>query len=198
MAISKFVSIIGKELTRIENYNLIKRDEVQMLIDHAVKCLEMAEVKEGYDYILKNITVSKRMKTTAGTCQVIAKNIYEITLAHNNYEEFGFDSMLKTLSHEIAHMVEHLKYGRMSHSETFKRICVQLGGHMNKKLAGYRYAEAATEDYCKKKVVSKKYIYSCPCGAKIERVRKLSDQMLKFGRCVDCRTRAMDMKLIIL
>lgn len=143
------------------------------------------------------VEISKRLKTTAGRCDWVGKDkkIFQIRLAYNNYVEFGAESMIKTLRHEMAHLIECYLYGKSGHGERFKRICVDLGGHMNSKIAGRKYSDSATFDYCKGKRLPYKYEYTCECGIVFHRKRKISEIRSRQLRCNTCRTRVADMTL---
>ncbi len=189
----KMLLVHGKTKTQFINYNLIKREEFVKIQEEIVTCLEQYGLSTG-DFAIKSVEISKRLKTVAGRCdwRKIPKNSFEIRLAYNNYIEFGFESMIKTLRHEMAHLIEVALYGRSSHSERFKVICVALGGHMNGHIAGKKYSASSTSDYCKK---IKKYNYSCSCGMTFGRKRRITNANTLRARCRTCKTMVMDMKM---
>lgn len=155
------------------------------------------DLKNGM-FSIENIELSKRLKTTAGICKarkslISEKYIFSISLAYNNFKEFGIDSIDKVLRHEMAHLIEIQKYGSTSHGERFKKICVALGGSMNSQQAGAKYKSNATNNFCTTK---KKYTYKCSCGIAIDRQRKITSKSILFGTCKNCGTLVMDMKLI--
>lgn len=135
------------------------------------------------------IEFSNRLKACAGKAEYKNEK-YIIKLSVDYYNQFGVDRTLKTLRHEFAHIIDHIKCGYMSHEENFKRICCELGGSMNPKIAGFTYAASATDQYIRP-VKSKIYIYICPgCNAKTTYKKKMSDK-IRFSNthhCCTCKT----------
>lgn len=73
---------------------------------------------------------AKRGKA-AGSChyenskRFIRINFEMMTLSKTNWDHILND----TIPHEVAHMVEHMLYGKMSHSPQWVKICKALGGN---------------------------------------------------------------------
>jgi predicted SprT family Zn-dependent metalloprotease len=202
MAYTRHIDILKSCSTKIINYNLIKRGEVDIIRLAIIDCLSMYNMENSDDFIIESVEISKRLATTAGKCSWTfgSKKVFKIKLAYNNYIEFGSESMIKTLRHEMAHLIEAVIYGKNGHSEKFKRICVKLGGHMNKQLAGSRYEENATSDYCKpkKKIGKTSYKYTCSCGMSFTRKRIINNPNTLRAVCKTCRTIVTNMKLEVI
>lgn len=134
MTFKKTVQITKNGPTMFKNYNLILRSEAVIVQETIVKCLEQYGIYNTgpVHFTIAAVEMSKRLKTTAGYCNWKPSHAdgyavaltFEIKLAYNNYLEFGFDSMIKTLRHEMAHLIEMVVYGKSGHSERFKKICV--------------------------------------------------------------------------
>lgn len=189
----------------IINFDLLPFSHSKLIRDTCIECFEKYGIQDGLkngDFLFNKIEISKRLKSTAGQCEFSTKAIepgksihcFNIKLAYNNYLEFGIDSVIKTLRHEMAHMIEVIKHGSTGHGERFKEICFTLGGHMNKEMAGIKYKSCATDDFCGKE---KKYTYQCPCGVKVNRQRKITSPKILRGTCKKCGTLVMDMKIKI-
>ena len=193
---SRRVLVHGKAPTKFKNYNLIKREELLKIQEEITSCIGQYNLSNN-DFVINSVEISKRLKTCAGRCDWIStlknkQKTFEIILAYNNYLEFGFDSMIKTLRHEMAHLIDVVLHGGSNHSERFKKICVSLGGSMNPHLAGKKYSENSTRDYCK---TTYKYSYSCKCGKRYKRKRRIANVNTLRGTCRTCGTMVMDMKM---
>ena len=188
------VAVINQHLIRREEVDLIRRT-ISECIDKYRLQLESAKV---VDFVIEYVEISKKMVTTAGTCFVdyCSPKIFRIKLAYSNYVEFGTGSMIKTLRHEMAHLIELQLYGTTGHSERFKRICVSLDGHMNRHIAGNRYKDHATTDYCKKK--QKGFKYKCDCGVHFTVEKRFSVKQLMTLKCRQCDKTVKDMKVEII
>ena len=104
---------------------------------------------------------------------------------------FDYKRAEETLFHEIAHYLDMVfnkrSYDRDSHGSTFKQICVDLGGKMNKTYATGIYSQAGSADFVSCKVG---YEYTCPCGkARRKTIRKLSEKTLQSYSCNFCKTK---------
>jgi len=146
---------------------------------------------------VQEIEISNRLKTTAGRIRYYKRTnghqkhySFRISLAFNNYKEFGFDSIKKTLIHELSHAISILKFDSPGHTEIFKKICSENSGTMNSKIAGNKYKEFASNDYCRTKY---KYQYTCQCGASFKRKNKVKKTQ---GMCCSrCRRPVAEMKV---
>ena len=104
--------------------------------------------------INKCVVKFKKMESeTAGNFECKDNHIIYVRINLNKkyLTSFGFSNVLKTFSHELAHFVEYIETGKVSHDENFKIICAILGGHMNEVLAGEQFKSYATNEYLKKK-----------------------------------------------
>jgi len=71
-------------------------------------------------------------------------------LCYHQYLGFGFDNMLKTFKHEVAHAITWILYerdfvGNGGHTPLWAALCMEFGGHMNAdicKLAGLDLIQA--------------------------------------------------------
>lgn len=191
---------------RTINFKLLPLKHSKLIRETCIECFEKYNIQDGLksgDFKLENIELSKRLKVAAGSCNVrlvanrnntATKYQFEIKLAYNNYIEFGIESTIKTLRHELSHMIEIIKYGSTGHTERFKKICFDLGGSMNTEMAGKKYASCATDNFCKQK---NKYTYQCSCGASFYRQHRVTSPKTLRGTCRTCGTLLMDMKLIV-
>lgn len=147
------------------------------------------------DDIMIEIKISKRLKRNNGKAKYSYVNkIGEIKLSHKHYKKFGVDSLIYVLRHEYAHIINCYRNGRPKrpHDRKFKELCRELGGKMNKSLAGAEFADCAWENYIKKE---KKFCLTCPeCGGKIKRDR-VSKKLLENYRCGYCQTPVKDFKI---
>jgi predicted SprT family Zn-dependent metalloprotease len=170
----KNVNLISTSLER-----LAFSDEVYRIV--TLKSLESYKIE---------IEISNRCKRVAGNIRVMKScNYVKINISNDYYKEFGIERSIGTLRHELAHLVGYIKTGRVDHGEVFKRECLALGGTMNPKMAGRRFADSACSDYIRGSIKNYKYVYSCPnCSNKIERSRKISDAT-KRKACGRCHTK---------
>jgi predicted SprT family Zn-dependent metalloprotease len=146
----------------------------------------------GYSY-------DRKLFKTAKTPDEILKATYNRTIKVSKYlyEMFGYKRAEETLCHEIAHYLDMLfnkkSYDINSHGNTFKEICVSLGGTMNSHHATGIYSVASSADFVAHKVG---YMYTCPCGeAKRKTIRKISEKVLKRSYCTICNTRMINFKV---
>lgn len=195
MAYSTRVKVFGSTVN-LKNYHIITKNDRDRFLNTIIECLREFDLDEkiGELFFITDIEFSKRLKTTAGKCCWTGsdnKVHFKIKLAVNNYKEFGSDNMDKILRHEMSHLIEVVKYGKSGHSERFKKICVKLGGTMNGAMAGEKYSEYATKNFCNTQY---KYQYVCPCGMSFKRKRKITGRTL-FSICKKCGTKVHDMKM---
>lgn len=181
--------------TSLKNYHLISKEDRERFRSTIEECLREYNLDEkiGKVFFITDVEISKRLKTTAGKCCWTGGNEvrFKIKLAANNYKEFGSDNMDKVLRHEIAHLIEVVEYGKSGHSERFKKICAKLGGSMNGLMAGEKYSEHATRNFCRTQY---RFKYMCPCGMSFQRKRKITGRTL-YSRCKKCGTEVRDMKM---
>jgi len=168
---------------------IILLDEITLLLD---------EHRLANDFHI-TFVVTNRLTKAAGNC-LVSQDRYDrrkikgcrIALSAHYYREFGIQRTIGTLRHEIAHLMDCMMTGKMSHSANFKRICVRLGGTMNTKMAGTTHSASGTKEYINKpKPVRKfKYVYTCLCGAKFERkIRAKRTLRLNHNAvCTKCKT----------
>lgn len=141
------------------------------------------ELEREFNFIYNDyleIGISKRLRSKNGQCYYYRDRITGevscaiITMSKALLEEFGWDVFENTFRHEVAHLANAITGGK-GHDKSFKRLCRDFGGKMNKGLAGYEFADCASSDYVKPIV---KWIYTCPCGYK----KKMSKRMKKSKR----------------
>lgn len=140
-----------------------------------------------FPMISRKITISwnYRMRRTAGDVRISGRNqeLIVIRLAHGFFEEFGFDRSQRTLRHEMAHVLDNIYNGSTGHGESFKKLCVELGGSMNSLQAGTRYAEAAETRWLHTDV----WEYTCKCGNSISRSRRFTVRQMQRNWCKGCK-----------
>jgi len=142
------------------------------------------------------IIISSRLRSSNGHCECWRRNwtgeveSCKITMSRALLDEFGWERFEKTFRHEVAHLANACR-GRRGHDESFKRICSEMGGAMNSKMAGLRYADCADNGYVK---VVTKWIYTCPCGYQKKMSKRMSTK--KRGNpgyfCGVCRKNHLD------
>lgn len=127
------------------------------------------------------------------TSDEVLKTTFNRTIKISKYimEHFGYKRAEETLLHEIAHYLDMVfnkrSYDIDPHGESFKKICVNLGGSMNEYLATGVFSSAASADFVSSKVG---YVYTCPCGkARRKTIHKLSEKTLYNYSCNSCRTK---------
>lgn len=116
-----------------------------------------------------------RLKTTAGTACVRTMRVELNPRLH----ELGLEQISRTLRHELAHLVAHVRAGKranriQTHGVEWRRACADLG------IAG----EPAFHDLpFERRSLARKYAYECPnCGLIAYRVRKFE----RFTACFQC------------
>lgn len=136
---------------------------------------------------------SGKLKRANGTCSFTYNKRtnevygYKITISKHLFEYFPMDIAEETLYHEIAHYIDHVKNGKLDHGPSFKKLCVELGGTMNSKIAGNEYSMAASSDYISDKIG---YLYTCPCGfGRKQTTNRISKKMLGVYCCPKCNTK---------
>ena len=140
------------------------------------------EVCEEYSLPLIEVTYNNRLKTTAGRyCWNTYKGTQYIEIATNLVEKFGVDRGMTTLLHELAHYINQVKYNGSGHCPRFKSICAKIGGTMNTRQSGTKYAECATKEFI---TTPNKYKYTCTCGQIYKSKKKIND----FNKCRICGT----------
>jgi predicted SprT family Zn-dependent metalloprotease len=179
------------QIRQIKNGHLLKSEEIRMIEAKVVEMLGKYNVPVD---CLKFIEISRRLKTTAGKIYYYenhGRKTFDIRLAYNNYQKFGFQRTMGTLIHELAHAVAYYAYNHSGHGETFKKICHENGGTMNSQQAGTRYASSATSDFC---TTPYRYVYRCECGQAYRRKGKFRKVYNKS--CTKCGTLVAYMQLI--
>lgn len=197
MAFIKRIEVLKNCPTKIINHNLITKKDLEGIHFAIIDCLKQYNLEDSDNFILEFVEISKRLKTTAGRCDWTYgdQKVFKIKLAYNNYKEFGYESMIKTLRHEMAHLIEVMLYGKSGHSDRFKVICVKLGGHMNATMAGERYKDNASTDYCRS-TTKYSYTYNCECGTVFGRKRRITHPNTLRATCRKCGTMVRNMKEI--
>jgi predicted SprT family Zn-dependent metalloprotease len=175
-------------------FELLSKEDGELLLD------EVHRICSNYQIPLEKLTIviSNRMKSSMGGKVLMTKMSREmrrygsakITLPLSYYQTFGFDNILKTLRHELAHIIAFHANGHGNHDRLFKTICSNLGGHMNKKLAGKTYKEYATDEFLETPF---RFLYTCPdCGKEYKRRRMFNKKITSGGRCKICGAKAKE------
>ena len=133
------------------------------------------------------VSYNNRLRTTAGKVGwKPGLQAWRLELNPKYGHEFGFERMVGTFRHELAHVAAWIYYKDHGHTKNFKRLCTLFGGTMNRQFAKREFADAATDQYLR---TSPKLKYICPgCGCTINRKRKLSKRTESLGYCKVCRT----------
>jgi predicted SprT family Zn-dependent metalloprotease len=172
--------------------HLVEPEHLKMLVS------EMNNVIQGYGLKLPEdpiLAFSSHMTTTGASFHYrykkISGQLQAVTIKLNvkAYREFGFNNTIRALRHELAHWLDYVfngnpnLSGRNSHDECFKKICADLGGTMNRYMAGEKYSSCATTEFLR---TLYKWEYTCPtCGSSFKAKR----QRKQDGRiCFKCRT----------
>ncbi len=143
-----------------------------------------------------DINISKRLRSSNGNCYYqfdFNRDIKycKIIMSRALLDEFGWETFKNTFRHEVAHLANYILYRGRYHNESFKRLCRDFGGTMNRRMAGYRYSDCADNNYIKPII---KWIYTCPCG----KIKKMAKRMNKRKRgssnyrCGRCRIYTLD------
>lgn len=155
--------------------------------------LLMKDICNRYNVDIPNLKISGRLKNANGKCSIFRSKTsydvleYRITISKHIFEHYSIKTAEETLYHELAHYIDYIKNGKFDHGPSFKKLCVELGGTMNKKVAGTTYSKAVTADWVSNKIG---YIYTCPCGwGQKQTVKRISKKMLNVYCCPKCRTK---------
>lgn len=99
----------------------------------------------------------------AKTPQEISEGITRSVIKISSYilPIYSEEEVIQTLIHELAHHYCVMNRKDISHSEYFKRKCVEFGGSMNQEMAGHQYSSNATDNFVSKKIG---FTLECQCG----------------------------------
>lgn len=137
------------------------------------------------------IVFNSRMRTVEGNIHYKKGHFVKINLNPKHLEQFGFDSMMKVLKHELAHFVEFTETGDTVHTRRFKEICKEIGGVMNEKYATGEFKECLTKNYIP---IKYNWHYKCRCGKNdFKTVRRLGKKKLTFV-CKICNQQVSEME----
>jgi predicted SprT family Zn-dependent metalloprotease len=185
-----------------------------MTVEKHLKSLLVKTCKE-YDVKVPDLRLSKALKKANGVCKwqgglyseykianaKTPKEVEsyitkcEIVISKHITEHYSLKTAEETLYHEIAHYLDLIFNRTFGHSNSFKEICVKLGGTMNSKLATGKFTEAASAEYVSNNIG---YLYTCPCGkCKHETIRKVSEKMLNIYSCKHCGRFIRSFKLTV-
>jgi len=159
--------------------------EIEVIRDEIEKINK--EWLEG-ENIFVNVKINGKMTKTNGHVKYVIgeyKN-FNISISYRLWKEFGMEATIGTLRHEFAHVINLAMNGDFGtgHNESFKEICREIGGVMNREHAGEKYKDCLTDDYVARKP---KWTLVCPkCGYHIGRHR-LTKNFL-YGRICKCGT----------
>lgn len=144
----------------------------------------------GSEKYVVTVELSNRLKRAAGNIRVKLKKNVKINISADYYKQFGIERTLKTLKHEFAHLISFHHTGKVDHSPYFKKICAELGGSMNPKMAGSTHSASACNEYIRGNLKNYKWIYTCKCGVVMEYSRRMADKTRRNPHvvCRKCRT----------
>lgn len=161
------------------------------------------KITEAYEIDISNTVLhfNGRLKSSAG--RMVTERIpgdgrlihfkKTVELNPKYFKEFGIERTIKTLKHELAHLIVWEKYKQHGHTETFKRICHEVGGSMNENMATGCYIENISREYIQ---TPYKWQYDCPCGmVSFKKKRKMGIKTATKYLCSGCRTSVSNMKL---
>lgn len=169
-------------------------DEIDTILINAVCDYEISS--EYYDRI--KISFNNRLRTTAGMFRynVTAFDEFKesrIELNLKYLKEFGFENVKKTFAHEVAHLINLAKYRECGHGWSFKKICKELGGHMNDYHAGQTFKECSTKEFISSEY---KWNYKCDCGRNdFNYRRRMGINKRNFSVCRKCSSKLTETKL---
>lgn len=174
----------------IKNHDRLKKSELYQFTNEIDTIMDQYNLGQGY---LIEFDICKRTKTAAGRCTYTYNKNKEvlscrITVSYDYYKEFGFERTIGTLRHELSHLIDFVQNKKSGHGPTFKKLCFTLGGTMNHKLAGFSYGASATDKYIPSKPRKYKYVYTCKCGVKVTRGKRISSKIINRSCCCKCKT----------
>ena len=170
-----------------ENSYLFITNEQKQIIQNLVK-------KYSYRYVIPQIKIdnleimfNKRLKIVSGKFKWYNYgNKTKIELNVKHLDIYGFESIIKVFLHEFAHFIHYCLTGYTNHNRMFKEICKDIGGVMNKAIAGNEFKECATEEFLQRNY---RWHYKCCCGyVDFKTVRKLKRL---DSYCPKCNNRMM-------
>lgn len=136
------------------------------------------------------IVFNSRLKTCAGKFKWWKSEERSVIELNPKYlKQFGFEHVRKTFLHELAHFIQYSIYGYTNHDEMFKKICANLGGHMNDYVAGKKYQEFVCNEYIKSE---NKWHYECLCGRNDFKTKRRLNKKTLLGSCSKCGQRVID------
>ena len=136
------------------------------------------EICKKYDITSTKVVFSNRLKNANGTYQytyntnnlkkaktpldiAFAIESHKITISNHILTHFDEERVMCTLMHEVAHHIRVMTAKDIAHSYEFKKLCAELGGTMNSKLAGSTFKSTASKDFVSTRIG---VIYECKCG----------------------------------
>lgn len=169
-----------------------------MNIERHLKDL-LVKTCKNYNVAVPKFRLSKALKASNGVCKLswdpftLEVLNSEIVISKLITDHYSVKTAEETLYHEIAHYIDFIKNGVLDHGYSFKKLCVELGGTMNSRIATGQFASAASGEYVSKKVG---YIYKCPCGkCDYKTIRKIQEKMLVRRYCRNCGTYMSEFKI---
>jgi predicted SprT family Zn-dependent metalloprotease len=174
---------------------------LKKLTEEAEKILENRKHlyhKIGDKTVKRHIKImwNNRFITTAGDVRLIeSQHIVDMRLSYKIYDHFGYDRIHRTFLHEMAHILDRLENGNRGHGDSFKKLCVELGGSMNRRQAGVRYKSTAETEWLDIQSTAT-WKYECECGESFLRNRAFSKKQLYGLKCASCGEYAITFKKI--
>jgi len=152
----------------------------EMVKAEVALAMEMASEFYGKPMPPVTIKFSNRMTRSGGQCSYFRKPPHNYTLKfsvdimnRNDITEF----IDQAVYHEVAHLVQHVAYGKGDHGETFKYIMRKVFNRTWRQSKRTHSFETAP----KRKMT--RYVWSCPCGHEYrvtsQKHKKYSDRIRK-------------------
>ena len=151
----------------------------------------MLDLMDQYNFYTDttiNIVFSNRLTTTAGRISY-GSTTTTIQLSVKLWKQFGWDRLVTTFKHEIAHLANRIMFNGTGHDKTFKKLCQTFGGTMSHVYAKGEFKDCATLAYIAPREF--KYTYTCPtCDTVIRRRKRMSKKIRTSFRyyCLKCKT----------
>jgi len=161
-----------------ENDHLLKSFEIEKIEFEIYSICERYEISPP-----SHIHINKRLRAVDGryiTYKYENELYYVIDLAYKHYQQFGFQSVVKILRHELAHHICNLTGCGIKHCDCFKELCYELKGVMNSDYAKGKYSHMSYKGI----ETPYKWLYMCPvCKNSFGTKKKLTHD--QYG-CVFC------------
>ena len=138
------------------------------------------------------IIISSRLRSSNGHCRTGRFCSWaKITMSKALLNEFGWERFENTFRHEVAHISNRAIYHGRNHDRTFKKLCKDFGGTMNRSMAGELYKDCACDTYVQPLI---RYEYHCKCGVVAKRGKRMSfkKRTMPTHFCIKCKELVMN------